>query len=472
VTVAILDHLWQSTLVAFVLGTLTFLFRNNSASVRHGLWFAASVKFLFPFSLLALLGRVLLPHPVPDTSIQMLAKVETVTVPFASGVPALATPQPDQMPWTLVALAVWALGFITLAVFWLVQWSRLTAVARSANASTLHAPVPIRITPDLLEPGLVGILSPIILLPDAVVRQLSNREIDAILAHELCHWRRKDNLLTLVHMLVEAVFWFHPLVWFIGHHLVEESERACDDSVLDSGKKPIEYAETILRVCRLTCRSGLPCASGISGSDLDRRITAIMVGREVDDIDPNKILLLTALSLFAVVTPFVAGGSIPAPKAHSLQRLIQPFAAQGQSRQPVVEVPARTRPMRHHFVRASGAGALPPASLVAAPAIQVDSPMIILPEPRIEADTPTSSTDATEALVCRRAQQLPDSQLMGPRVCLSKKTWDLYEAKGLVLMPDGETLVARYNQTRRPILCLSMVSTASNAMAALPSCRL
>ena len=53
----ILDHLWQSTLVAVVIAILTLVFRNNSASVRYWLWFAASLKFLQPFSLLAQIGR-------------------------------------------------------------------------------------------------------------------------------------------------------------------------------------------------------------------------------------------------------------------------------------------------------------------------------------------------------------------------------------------------------------------------------
>jgi beta-lactamase regulating signal transducer with metallopeptidase domain len=472
VTGAILDHLWQSTLVALMIGVLTFFFRNNSAGARHGLWFVASVKFLFPFSLLVLLGRALFPHTVPDASIRMLAKVETVAVPFASGVPALAAPQPAQIPWTLVALAVWALGFVVIAAFWLVQWARLTAVVRSAKVSSLHAPVPVRITSELLDPGLVGIFRPIILLPDTMVQQLAAPEIDAILAHELCHWRRRDNLLTLVHMLVEAVFWFHPLVWFIGGRLAEESERACDDGVLDTGRKSLDYAETILKVCRLTCRSRLPCASGISGADLDRRITAIMVERGIEDVDPNKILLLAGLSLFAVLTPFVAGGSIPAPRIHLLQSLIQPFAVEQQIRQPVVEAHAWTRPMRHHSVRNSGPASSPPASLVNAPKIRADIPMIILPEIQIEVDQAQSTADTTEALVCRRAQRLPDSQLMGPQICLPKRTWDEYKAKGLVLMPDGRTLVASYNQTRGPILCLGMVSTASHAATLIPSCRL
>src|SRR4051812_18011593 len=52
----IADHLWQSTLFALGAGLLTLLLRRNGAGVRYGLWFAASVKFLIPFALLAAAG--------------------------------------------------------------------------------------------------------------------------------------------------------------------------------------------------------------------------------------------------------------------------------------------------------------------------------------------------------------------------------------------------------------------------------
>ena len=51
-------------------------------------------------------------------------------------------------------------------------------------------------------------------------------------------------------MIVEAVFWFHPLVWWIGARLVEERERACDEAVLSLGNEPHDYAEGILNICK------------------------------------------------------------------------------------------------------------------------------------------------------------------------------------------------------------------------------
>ena len=52
---------------------------------------------------------------------------------------------------------------------------------------------------------------------------------------------RRDNLAAAIHMVVEAIFWFHPLVWWIGARLVEERERACDEEVLRLGNEPTVY---------------------------------------------------------------------------------------------------------------------------------------------------------------------------------------------------------------------------------------
>jgi len=56
--------------------------------------------------------------------------------------------------------------------------------------------------------------------------------------HEVQHVRRRDNLAAAMHLVVEAIFWFHPLVWWLGARLVEERERACDEEVLRLGNQP------------------------------------------------------------------------------------------------------------------------------------------------------------------------------------------------------------------------------------------
>ena len=81
-------------------------------------------------------------------------------------------------------------------------------------------------------PGVFGIVRPVLLWPRDIETRLDDAQVRAILAHELAHVRRRDNLTAAVHMVVEAIFWFYPLVWWIGSRLVNERERACDEEVV------------------------------------------------------------------------------------------------------------------------------------------------------------------------------------------------------------------------------------------------
>jgi beta-lactamase regulating signal transducer with metallopeptidase domain len=458
-TAALLDHLWQSSLVAVLLGGLTFLFRNNSAGLRYWLWFLASLKFLLPFSLLNALGRSVFTHPVPESSLKLLARIEPAATPFVAAAPS------QSLSWSIAIAMVWGLGFTALILFWLTQAFKLSAIARQAKPLTLESPVPIKATSELLEPGLVGIIRPIILLPESLAERLSRTEIDAILAHELTHWRRRDNLLAMIHMLVEALFWFHPLVWFIGARLVEEREQACDEAVLEDGKKPLDYAQTILKVCRFYFRSPLACASGVSGSNLDRRITAIMARREIDDVDPNKILLLAGLGLFILLTPFVTGGLKPISTPPLVQNLVQALTPAASSEP--VRASAVLRPHSRHRVAPKPVSLRAQEKLVAASVSDPGIPIIIIPTPPVMADAAESAKH--ELLVCRPPQHLPSSHLMGPQVCLPQQDWDRFKAQGLELMPDGYTLGIRYRAAAHgEIGCkntASRVSGASNALA-------
>lgn len=69
-------------------------------------------------------------------------------------------------------------------------------------------------------------------------------------------------------MIVEAVCWFHPLVWWISARLMEERERACDERILEFGSERQVYAESILKVGQFCVESPLACVFGITGADL------------------------------------------------------------------------------------------------------------------------------------------------------------------------------------------------------------
>ena len=157
--------------------------------------------------------------------------------------------------------------------------------------------LPVKSSPAFGEPGVFGIFRPVLLLPDKIVDCLTAREMESIVAHELCHVRRRDNLATAI--AVEVVFWFHPLVWWLGARLMEEREQACNEEMLRNGGEPRVYAEGILRICELYLASPLACVARVTGGDLKRRINVILAGASTRKLNIGRKLLLTTAGALA-----------------------------------------------------------------------------------------------------------------------------------------------------------------------------
>ena len=183
---------------------------------------------------------------------------------------------------------------------------------------TLELPLPVMCVSTLLEPGVFGIFRPVLVLPEGIFNRLTPAQLEAVIAHELCHVRRRDNLIAAIHMFVETVFWFHPLVWWIGSRMVEERERACDQEVLRLGSKPQVYAEGILSICKLYAESPLACVSGVTGADLKKRIESIMTNRALLKLDFTRKAVLAVAGVVAVVLPIAVGiVNVPFVRAQS-----------------------------------------------------------------------------------------------------------------------------------------------------------
>lgn len=310
------DHLWQSTLFACAAGVLALALRGHAARVRYWLWFAASIKFLIPFSILVTVGSWLAPGAAPAALPPSVAAFAgRASAPFSAMAPQLAkvasvhgaTPViATDMPTLLLGL--WLTGTALVLAIWSVRWLRLRAVVRSARPVDVRAPVPVRMSGSvLLEPGLAGLWRPVILLPEGLATRLSPRELDCVIAHEVCHLRRRDNLTAAIHMAVEALFWFYPLTWWLGSRLMSERERACDEFVTAEGHVPEVYAEGILKVCRFYVRAPLACAAGVSGSDLKQRIERIMKHIPARRLGITAKLQIALAGLASLAAPLLYG---------------------------------------------------------------------------------------------------------------------------------------------------------------------
>jgi bla regulator protein BlaR1 len=69
-----------------------------------------------------------------------------------------------------------------------------------------------------------------------------------VLLHELGHLVRGDLWLQWVSLIVRAVYWFNPAVWFLHRSLLAHREEACDALVLATGAGPLEYARHLLEI--------------------------------------------------------------------------------------------------------------------------------------------------------------------------------------------------------------------------------
>ena len=220
----------------------------------------------------------------------------------------------------LALLGIWTCGFFAIVAFRIRLSRQLWDVAlTSRRVELLDMTVPARLqvglADGLLEPGVIGWLNPVLLLPADIERHLSRPEIEAIIAHELCHVRRFDNMTAAIHMVAEAIFWFHPLVWWLGARLVDERERACDEHVLRSVGAPGPYAQGILNVCKRYVASPLASVSGVGSANVRQRIDAILANRIGEATGPWKKVMLSGIILGVVIVPLAAGALGASPAA-------------------------------------------------------------------------------------------------------------------------------------------------------------
>src|SRR5688572_20618351 len=330
------NHLWQSTLFAGAVALLTLVFRRNRAHVRYWLWLAASVKFLVPFSALLWIGTQIELVPIERSGQAIVGVLENVSEPFAPAPPVRIdmrgrpVPPPPPSPLAVIAARsftlLWPAGSIAVLLVWAVRWRRVALTVRGASEVNggpvlqtlrrLEGDTPqLRLvtSPQAIEPGVFGVVRPVLMWPDGIAERLSGAQIEAILAHEVAHVRRRDNLAAMVHMAVEALFWFHPLVWWIGARLVDERERACDQDVVGRGTEPDVYAESILKTCQFYVESPLVCVAGVTGSDLKKRVEQIMKNDAQPGLSRVKRTVLWVAMVAAIAIP-VAIGIVTSPR--------------------------------------------------------------------------------------------------------------------------------------------------------------
>ena len=190
----------------------------------------------------------------------------------ANAVAKSLNPPPSQtafktVPWGRLLGIIWGLG-TAFACFRLVrfqvQLNRLRKESRLANpvlqglAREIQAKlevrrtIGIRVSDSVSSPFACGLWQPMIMLPQTLVQDLPSDEIAALLAHEIAHFRRHDLFWCVGWRWMQAMFWFHPLVWKIpaAHNLAceQEADRVASGQLRNRGSYPQLLARLALRV--------------------------------------------------------------------------------------------------------------------------------------------------------------------------------------------------------------------------------
>jgi len=164
----------------------------------------------------------------------------------------------------------------------------------------------------LRVPMATGFFRPMIVLPAWALRELSTEQLRVTLLHEAAHLHRRDDWTNLAQKVLRALFFFHPVVWWIEGKLALEREIACDELVVAATSSPRAYAECLVALAekslgRRTLAFAQAAVSHMRHTSL--RIKSILRGDRSPSTGMGKPVMALVAAL--VIVCFVSAGHLP-----------------------------------------------------------------------------------------------------------------------------------------------------------------
>ena len=237
---ALLHFLWQGVLLGLLSVLALAVLRNARPQARYAVACAAlSASLLLP--VLTMMWLLATPTGMPVESLPVVIGANAGTASANDLQDVLAMQATTSLPWIVM---LWASGVATLLLrmaggLWWVRrlqqqawpedgahWqARADVLARKLG---LTRSVRVRLF-DGDAPLAIGWWRPMVLLPAALLARMPASLLEALLAHELAHIRRHDYLINLLQAVVEALLFYHPVVWWLSRRIRHERELIADD---------------------------------------------------------------------------------------------------------------------------------------------------------------------------------------------------------------------------------------------------
>lgn len=289
---------FRAALVVGATAIVLYAMRVKSAAARHSIW-AGVVAMMMMMPIWTACGPRLSMRVLPPLAQNTANKPVSPADFLSSGIQV----SHQVSLGVVVFLGGYILGLCLLLLRLAVGTIRARMLVR--NATLLDG---FRTSSVCSAPVTVGFLRPTVIFPQHW-RQWPQDQLDAVLTHESEHARRRHSLVQWLALLNRALFWYHPVAWWLERHLSALAEEACDNAVLARGHDPRAYSEYLIEMARSVERSGARLnIAGIAmpGTSLPRRIRQILEGGSVAHISHVRMACVVAACAITC-TAFAAG---------------------------------------------------------------------------------------------------------------------------------------------------------------------
>lgn len=294
---ALLNSVWQGAAVAAVAWAILRFSPKMNAATRHAVWWAVLAVVVALPAAQPLMRRT-------ATSSEVRAHVPAAVRPVAGPVVAVATAPMHSAPIRLhpdvseLIAVLWIGGLLVQTVriarsYWYVRRLKRRAAPAGADeqrvfddrlrACRIQRPARLLVSKEIASPVATGFLHPAVILPEALVGQFRDDELDHVLLHELAHLARRDDWTNLLARCAAALVALHPVAAWILRRIDRERELACDEWVVAHTGAARPYAASLARLFEIcAARRRVLLASGMAdrGSHLGQRIEELLRRRE------------------------------------------------------------------------------------------------------------------------------------------------------------------------------------------------
>lgn len=311
---ALIQFIWQGLLISVVATLLLRQTRHSKPQVRYAIALSALVLCLL-VPVFNTLQTLSIPHTNAISSINAGTAAASINTLFQGSLNvAMPSSLQNEMPWIII---LWLIGCILFSLRMILGLSWISQTQRNSHLNNkpelqrsldqLKARFGIRrhicffICDDIDSPMTAGWWKPIVLMPTALFTQLSPEYIEALIAHELAHIKRFDYLINLVQSSIEAILFFHPVVWWLSKQIRIERENIADDLAAQVLNNPQQLATALAALDQFQLTGPLLAQTAHGGNLMSRIQRLVKPTQFIFNWKISAVLAAMALACLTVM---------------------------------------------------------------------------------------------------------------------------------------------------------------------------